>query len=253
MQRLIVPTAPSERAKWVQLQPRRSGWLILTLLLSLGAGFAGALVARVYQLEWLQPTTPDIVIVPNNAVSASAKLVESLQDEQADAIVLLAAATTWIGQGVVVSNDGWIVATQSQIGDETIVLVTTNAGKTYTSDNIVVDQVSGLAYIHVPSTGLRVGEFRDRPLLLGESVIAYGRTSQRDQVAFANVAGLVGDEDSQILLDRPLSDAWRGAAIYDFDFTIVGFVNQNDQVIPIQEVNAVAYSLFTEGTVERND
>lgn len=250
MKRLVIPTAPSERAKWVHLQPKRSGWLILTLLLSLGAGFAGALSARVYQLDWLQPTTPDLLIVPNNAASASATLVQTLQDEQADAIVLLAAATTMIGQGVVVSNDGWIVTTQQQLGDETTVLVTTNSGKTYTSDSIVVDSVSGLAYVHVPSTGLRVGQFRDRPLLLGESVLAYGRTSQRDIVAFTHVAGLAEDAAGLILLDQPLGDAWQGAAVYDFDFTIVGFVSQHDQVIPIQEVNAVAYSLFTKGVIE---
>ncbi|HBY73145.1 MAG TPA: hypothetical protein DEG44_00440, partial [Candidatus Kerfeldbacteria bacterium] len=122
MERLPIPTAPSERHKWIQPQPRRTGWLVLTLLLSLGAGFAGALMARVYQSDWLQFDTPDIVVVPSTAGSAAAQVVRNLQDRQAEALVEIMSDTVWLGPGVVLSSDGWIVTTADVSSDNSRVV-----------------------------------------------------------------------------------------------------------------------------------
>lgn len=243
MQRLIIPTAPSERHKWVQPQPRRTGWLILSLLLSLGAGFAGALMARVYQLEWFTPTTPDIVVVPNTAGSAAAVIVQKLQDDQAEAMVLVRSGDSVLGPGVVLSADGWIVVSAVVVGDNRSLEIETKYNKTYEVDAVVPDSVSGLVYLHVPSTGLRVADFRDTELMLGESVIAYSRTAVGDSVAFANVS-------TEAMIDRPLPNQV-GAPLYDFDLAVVGFVTDTGAIIPIQLVNEVAYNLFTTGKIER--
>lgn len=243
MERLPIPTAPSERHKWLQPQPRRTGWLILTLLLSLGAGFAGALAARVYQSDWLTVETPDIVVVPNTAGSAAAQVVQNLQDRQAEAVVEVLAGEVWLGPGVVLSTDGWIVTTTSVVGDASTITVRTALGKQYQIDDIVRDAETGLVFVHVPSTGLRIAEFRDAALELGESVIAYQHTAAGDAIAFANV----GTTEQ---LDRPLPNHV-GAPLYDFDFAVVGFVTDTNAIIPIQLVNEVAYDVFTTGTIDR--
>ncbi|HBY73146.1 MAG TPA: hypothetical protein DEG44_00445, partial [Candidatus Kerfeldbacteria bacterium] len=122
-------------------------------------------------------------------------------------------------------------------------VVTTVHGKTYTVDNVVSDAVTGLVFLHVPSTGLRIAEFRETELELGESVVAYTRTPDGEAIAFANV----GSAD---MLDRILPNHV-GAPLYDFNLAVVGFVTDTGSIIPIQLVNEVAYDLFTTGTIDR--
>ncbi|MFA6475359.1 MAG: hypothetical protein WCV88_04135 [Patescibacteria group bacterium] len=231
MKRLPVPTAPSERAKWQTAEPGRSAWLILTLLLSLIAGFTGSLMADVYELD-LTPTAPNVIVVPDNTSSASASLVAALQNDQADALVLIRDENTILGNGIVQSGDGWIVAVSEIFTDQTTVTIETNAGKKYTSDQMRLDATTGLAYIHVNTTGLRIAQFRDKPVELGESLIVYGRNPVTT-VAYASVSGL---NDKDIILDRTVEKSLVGAPIYDLTNAMVGFATNSTKIIPIELV-----------------
>lgn len=251
MERLPIPTAPSERPKWKPsvVPTRRSGWLILTLLLSLAAGFAGALVARAYQFEWLSSTPPDIVIVPNTVTSATAVVVEKLQAQQAEAVVVVKADDQVLGAAVVFSSDGWIVASHAivpdAVGDERDLAlhIETAQHKNYLVDQVVPAANDQLVFLHVPSTGLRVAEFRNSELTLGESLIAYSRTTIGDAVGFTYVSA--ADTLGQALPQQ------LGAPLYDFDLALVGFVTADASIIPVQAVTAAAYELFAADSIDQ--
>lgn len=251
MERTPVPTAPGERAKWqTHNPPKRIGWLLLTLLLSLVTGFSGAILAGLYQDDTLQFSTPDLIVVPDNTSSGSAKIISSLQEQQADALVLLTAENL-SAIGVILSSDGWIV-TAADIKDQASVTVITNTERSYLSDQIVYDEVTGLSYVHIAQTGLRVAQFRNVPTTLGENLVAYGRLSTGDSAAFTAVA--FTDESSERLsLDRTLPTVFLGAPLYDLDYAIVGFATDTADVIPIGAVNEVAYDLFTTGAIVRTN
>jgi S1-C subfamily serine protease len=246
MKRIPVPTAPGERAKWQDPTPKRIGWLVLTLLLSLASGFSGALLARVYQADNYSSATPDLIIVPDNTASGSATVVKNLQEQQSEAIVLVEAEETVLGTGVQLSSDGWVVTLAELLGEHQSFTIETYNGKQYRSDQFVVDTESGLAYIHCNQTGARVAEFRNTPAELGDSVIAYGRTSAGDTVAFASVA-------ADTSLDRILPSHFKGVPLYDLNYAVAGFATDTDQFIPIEAVNTVAYGLFTTGTILRDE
>ena len=251
MKRTTVPTAPLERAKWqdyLKQQPQRSGWLVLTLLLSLGAGFVGALVAQRYQFDSALVNTPDILVSASRSRSAQAQSVADLVKQAGDSVVQVGDA----GVGVVVSADGWIVTTTQNVSDPSI---TSALGKTYTSDQLVRDPYSQLTYIHVPSTGLHSAEFREPVVALGEPLVGY----VSDTVAFGNVAKvqaeLVTPRHTNALavayqLDRSLALP-TGTPLYDVDQAIVGLLLDADTVIPITAVSDVVYQLFSQNTVKR--
>ncbi len=244
MQRIPVPTAPGERAKWQETSPKRVGWLVLTMLLSVASGFSGALLARLYQPDVYGGTTPDLIIIPDNTTSGSAKIVNSLQQQQSEAIVLVKTDETVLATGVQLSSDGWVVALASLLGDQTALTIETDNGKQYRNDQLVIDDQTGLAYIHIQQTGARVAEFRNTTAALGDSVIAYGRSDTGDAVAFASVA-------STTSLDRVLPATFIGMPLYDLNYAIIGFATATDQFIPISAVNDVAYGLFSTGTIVR--
>ncbi len=249
MERIPVPTAPSERTKWQNPQPKRIGWLLLTLLLSLVTGFSGALLAKTYQLDLLTPTTPEIIVVPENTASGSSSIVHQLQQTQSEAVVLVKQADAVLGMGVVLSSDGWIVALAQPLVDQTEVMIETETGRSYPSDAMVFDAVTGLVYIHINQTGLRVAQFRNVPAVLGENMVAYTRTLKGDQAAFTAI-GLAGAEE--IALDRILPAEYLGAPLYDLDYSIIGFATDTTAVIPISAVNDIAYGLFTTGQIVRD-
>lgn len=245
MERMPIPTSPANRQQWVHHTPRRTGWLVLTLLLSLAAGFCGSLVLRVFQFDVFQTTAPDIVVLPNTGSNGSVGFVRAIQTNQAESIVQLWVEERWIGNGIILSNDGWIV-TAAPLTEDAAVTVETSTGKVYTNDRLQMDGERLISYVHVPSTGLHPATFRETDLQLGETILAYSLTTDLERVAFANIATVQTD----ILLDRVLESHYIGAPLYDSNQALVGFATATDQIIPITAVNVVAYELFSTGEIE---
>lgn len=145
-------------------------------------------------------------------------------------------AAEYITQGAVITSDGW-VAVAHPAGIRAGTTVALVGGDLFAVERVVADQRSGIAFVKVQASGLKVLPYADRTLLRpGQRAIAAGgyagstvlrSLAQVYQPASADRAAMVRSSegiDTFISLDSDLADAYEGSPVLTIDGQLAGIL-----------------------------
>ncbi len=143
----------------------------------------------------------------------------------------------FLGNGVIVTSDGLIMAPNSVIQNQVSVNVTTSDGQKLVATVKNQDPVSGLTLLTIPATGLPTAQFDDASKLeTGHRVIFMGRSNAAFQ--HQAMAGFVTQSlanqlgPKQISTDAVISADYFGGPIVNLNGRVVGLaVNNNQNII----------------------
>ncbi len=178
-----------------------------------------------------------------------------------------------LGQGLVLSSDGWIVTSKQVVGEaKTNLWVAAADGYLHKVEIMVADPVAPLVYLKIKAANLPATNFVDYgSLTLGEMVWATGFTNQASQPVLytsqlaalngrtvTNQSDLVSSSDK--LDDKYLVDsAWpknlAGAPVINIKGEVLGLVNirpgETSAVLPTYHVSSVIDNLFASQQIKR--
>lgn len=264
MKPTIIPTAPALRA---QRTPRRIGWLVLTVTLSLLAGSVGALFTLSLPdrwssaQRWLELSSGEVVVIPPAEDTGTAALLSAIQNRQFDAIVNLTVAKTDRGIGMIVSNDGWLVSPQTDFVPTDEITITLASGKTVVADELIVDDYADVSFIHIPKNNLPIVDLRGQLVSVGDAVLVVqpAITNDRRVLAWAahlqTVAEPVNAEFSTqhnnwlYRSDRSLTGARVGAVVFDYHAQVLGLMRDEQSIIPITALESRLQQLLQTGNL----
>ncbi len=178
-----------------------------------------------------------------------------------------------LGQGLVLSSDGWIVTTSAVVSNQKQTYrVVTADGLSRPTELVVYDPVVPLVYLKIKASNLTTTAFVDSSrLTLTQPVLAaaytvqsnspeilWRRLSNLSAVAVTDRGDLVFSTESvpdRFLLDQPLSNLSQGAPIFNLHGETVGlavnFQGVLKGVVPLEHLTPVIDSLFTVQQVKR--
>lgn len=264
----VVPTAPSKLRESGQRTPlfipQRLSWLILSVVLSLAAGIISTLFMLTVPTNWpivqawLDRRDGETVIISNLESTATAEVVQLLQQRSTQAIVTLSSAETALGIGTVVSNDGWIMTTTNVVGDHTTISLTDQSNQTVTSDRIIHDPYSDLTFVHLPLTDLAIADFRQQPALLGDGVIVMSKdaVTQHQLVSVVHLQSTsqpinpersIAKNNVYYLSDRSITGMTAGAPAFDYEGKLLGLYFKDNTIIPLRTVEHRLLTLLDTG------
>jgi len=269
---------------------RRSlGWggLAVMLIISLLAGFAGAVVVMltlqskltlpvIYTTSRMVTTSTSDWNQDNLTKFGQATVAIFTQRTPGKAATLLDQAylsQEALGQGLVLSSDGWIVTAQTVVGDGQKPLVVAAAdGYVHNVTAIILDPVAPLAYLKIKADNLAATAFvRTGDLAPGQMVLAAGRIVQSTQPSFytrrlsslssrgiSSRPDLVVSSESlpdRYLLDQSVPFGQVGMPVANTRGEVLGLLsswnNQLISVIPLDSVGTVIDGLFANQQVSR--
>lgn len=257
-----VPTAPALRA---QRTPRRIGWLVLTVTLSLVAGSTGAIFTLSIPVQWpgierwLNLSNSEVLVIPPSEDTGTAALVSNIQDRQFDAVVQLQVEATERGVGVMLSNDGWLMTPSTNVATDETVTVILASGKEVISDQVIVDDYSGATFIHIPKTNLPIVDLRTQTVTVGDAAVVVQPTTERRTTVWSThllaVDQPLDGEFSTVrnnviyVSDRALSGVRIGAPIFDYQAQVMGIVIDEQTILPIAAITGRLQQLLHDETL----
>lgn len=261
MKPALVPTAPSrlqERAQQPRpVPPRGVGWLVLSVLLSFSAGVVGSVFMLTVLTDWpgvrlwLDGRDHNAVIISDVKSTATAEVVQLLQQRATQALVLMYDHDTMLGLGIIVSNDGWIMTLPSVIGDRTSVTIvdqvdTAKPASVRLSDRIVQDHYTGFSFVHIAQTDLPIVDFRSEPVLLGDGVMVISQATAgaaRVSVAYLQTIDqaltstrTTAANNITYQLDRVLTNTAIAAPVFDYEGKLIGLYSGEQTIVPVRTV-----------------
>jgi len=247
-----------------------------------------SVISVVITLRWWQPqnaTNPIERIV--RTIGVSAEPGEDIIDRVNNATVTVYSAKPdnetsllgqsylareGLGQGIILSSDGWLVTTQAVVQDPKRLLVVALAGGAiYPVENIIFDPVVPFAYLKINASNLTVLPFVDpNTINSGQGVMAMSASQSLSQSVyfrhlaninvpiFSNKSDLVVTTESlpdRHLLDIALSVKSLGAPVVSWKGEIIGlavtYEGELKGVLPLDNVGSVMNSLFSEQRIRR--
>jgi serine protease Do len=155
--------------------------------------------------------------------------------------------TDYLGQGLIITNDGWLVTYENVVKNEKIAYsVVTNDNQVFKTEKVVIDEVTGAVFLKVAANNLPVAEFNLRENLVeGQSLFVFG---QNGGVADANIKDLqytVSEKAGSLLrssevsykyllLDEQLDGEYLGSPVVSLDGRVSGLViDESGLVLPL--------------------
>jgi len=177
-----------------------------------------------------------------------------------------------LGQGIILSSDGWLVTTQAVVQDPKRLLAVALAGGTvYQVENIIFDPVVPLAYLKINASNLTVLPFIDSNTInSGQGVMAMAAAQGLSQSVYfrhlANINVPIFSSKSDLvvtteflpdrhLLDIALPIKNLGSPIISWKGEVIGLATTYEGelkgVLPLDNVGSVMNSLFSEQRIRR--
>jgi len=169
-----------------------------------------------------------------------------------------------IGQGLIISSDGWIVTNsfieeanpQNAINDYVVI---TKDKKVYNIENFVQDPISSFSFIRVSGAkDLPVKQFaQDSEIKNGQLVIAlnwegYNLLSsiifRQENSEILKFSDIMTDE---LVLANNLNEDFSSSIIFNLAGQVVGLVDRQEKIIPISYLQSAIRSLFKNKDIKR--
>lgn len=263
------------------------GWHFELLIAVVLSAIVSSLTS-VSLVSLLQPVVPIAKYErPITSVSYTPEINEDLKRHLAPAVVSIfsshaqaASAIDQIyltrealGQGLVLSSDGWIVTTQAVVFDaKRSYQVAAADGSTHVVQKIVIDPAVPVTYLKIEASNLNATAFAEfNSLAIGQPVVVGTFSTQSVNPAIylrrlvhlsARVinsrADLVASADvvpDRYLLDQALPAGTLGAPVANLRGEIIGLVGEYTgearAIIPLDSLNSVIDMLFSKNEVHR--
>ncbi len=176
--------------------------------------------------------------------------------------------TTNLGSGVIVSGDGYIITNAHVISTADNIVVALNDGRKATAKVVGSDPESDLAVIKVEMTGLKPLGFREKPIHVGDVVLAIGNPFGVGQTVTQGIISATGRSglgintfEDFIQTDAAINPGNSGGALVDANGQLVGintaiFTRSGGSMgigfaIPTTSVKQVMNSIIKYGKVKR--
>ncbi len=179
----------------------------------------------------------------------------------------------YIGAGLVVTNDGWIVTSPSVLGERTVdqIRVVLSDGSEHEVIHHYEDWLEPLLYLRIGASDLLPAPFAElteaspgqftallEPALSrNSSTLSVARITQvayRDTATLASALASSEEYPSRVLIDTPLTARDDGKPLFDLSGAVIGLVaGEGDlqSVIPVSVITHANKSFFTKGEVVR--
>lgn len=276
---LVPPAAKSESA-------HRRGELFIMLVVALIV----SVITSVATVSWLEPLMPWAITQPsrgsvaNLPADVSDEIVNNLKKSVVAIYPFRAAKPTGVldgsylvteslGQGLVLSSDGWIVTTSAVVSNQKQAYqVVTADGLARPTELIVYDPVVPLVYLKIKASNLTTTAFVDSSrLTLTQPVLAAAYTVQSNspeivwrRLSSLSAAAAAGRGDlifstenvpDRFLLDQPLPNLSQGSPVFNLHGETVGlavnFQGTLKGVVPLEHLTPVIDSLFSIQQIKR--
>lgn len=163
-----------------------------------------------------------------------------------------------VGQGLIITADGWIMTAFKPEAADKYVVVTSN-NQVYDIDKILTDQLTSASFIHVDAKDFPVRKFASpADIANGQTVLAVRWDGETELAAISDIkkrtGGLVESSDafsSKIQLASKLGPDFEGVPIFNLGGDIVGVLDKDDQVDPISHFDSATRSLLKSGEIRR--
>ncbi|MBU1663597.1 PDZ domain-containing protein, partial [Patescibacteria group bacterium] len=255
--------------------------IIIILILSMGGGVFGEIIAGSYfvdnfssfsNFDFSQGKFRDRGIVISNAkniivqqdvkieetinsVSVSLvgiykkqKLVKSGNIFSSDNFYKISDA---IGQGFIITSDGWIVTTLELDKLYTNYVVIAQDKKIYQIDKAVSDASTGFNFIHVAARDLPVKKFvESQNIKKGNLIISVnwlGLSWISSVLGFKENGGFVKPSDNfstKLILNNDVPEEFRGSVIFNLAGDALGLIDEKGEIEPMAHLKTVIDSLF---------
>ena len=178
-----------------------------------------------------------------------------------------------LGQGVVLSSDGWIVTTNQVVSStKGSYMVATMDGALRPVKLMVEDSHTDLVYLKIDVANLTAAAFaRPSDINVGEQVVAIALGSQSSKrvavprfLISLNPAGVISRNDDLVkssefvydtmTIDWGLPSNWQGAVVTQVSGRVVGLAFGDEEIIyiyPLSTMDKIVAGLFTNSQVSR--
>lgn len=266
--------------------------IIITFVFGLGGGLVGGVVARVYLIDPLFNFLPfgnlDFSAdryAGHGLVISNAKNVIVLEDAKIDETINSVGSSLVgiykkkpvpakpsdvfapenfykmsepVGQGFVITSDGWIVTSLALVKNYNDYVVITKDKKIYQIDKAVADNLTKFNFIHVRARDLPVRKFAEiQDIKKGSLAIGVnwlGLNLVSTVAGFSESGGLVKSSDlfskKIVLNDKPPVE-FKGLIIFNLAGDALGLFDDGGEVEPISHLGGAIKSLFKNKTSTR--
>lgn len=254
------------------------------LLLSLGGGFAGSMLAmKVNQSNstvLYQAVDKSSSSSSSNNASGTSLSYADIAKETMDSVVEIQTETmstnklfaqaveSGAGSGVILSEDGYIVTNNHVIEGANTITVKTRDGKSYNAKLIGTDSSTDLAVIKIDATGLKPAVLgNSSELQVGDTAIAIG--NPLGELGGTVTTGIVSALDREVTIDNQtmhllqtnaaINPGNSGGGLFNDQGELIGIVNAKSSgsnieglgfAIPIDRTKDVITSLIDNGYVK---
>ncbi|HLD81734.1 MAG TPA: trypsin-like peptidase domain-containing protein [Patescibacteria group bacterium] len=176
-----------------------------------------------------------------------------------------------MGQGVILTSDGWIISNRNVISQRSPSdqFVVTFERHVYDIEQTVFDESSGIVFFKINATRLPVIALGDQDTLkLGQMLLTIGSSQEVTNISLQSENYLSFDKagemvqsteffSQRLLLDGPLGIEYEGSPVFTLDGKIVGILTQTlgtdmaNTAIPINNFKSVIADVFRGGEIER--
>jgi len=265
--------------------------IVVILILSIGGGIIGDLVAKSYfidasynlssfgNLDFSQGKFRDQGIVISNAknvivqedvkteetinsvgvslvgIYKKQKLIKSSNIFSPDNFYKISDAA---GQGFIITSDGWIVTTLALDKIYTDYVVITKDKKIYQIDKAVSDIPTSFNFIHVAARDFPVKKFAaNQDIKRGNSTISVnwlGLSWVSSVLGFKEKSGLVQSSDNfftKLILNNDVPREFRGSMVFNLAGDALGLVDEKGEIEPMAHLETVVNGLFKNKIITR--
>lgn len=263
--------------------------IILSVIFGMASGVVGEIIARVYLLDSYYnipffgeinlPNGNEIrsgliirnankVVVEqdtkiteiinsseNSVVGVFKKIVNNSDSEKFD-LKNYYQANNEIGQGIIITTDGWILTSYKPRSLEESVVITKDK-KIYNIDKIVNDEITGFNFLHIKANDLQVKKLAsDNEIEIGQLALAISWNSQAwlSRVKDKEDTNLVKSSDyffNRLDLIDNIPNEFIGSALFNLSGDIIGIINNKNEVESISHLQPAIYSLLKNKEISR--
>jgi len=170
-----------------------------------------------------------------------------------------------VGQGLVVTSDGWIMTTFNPYKNKTFNedkflqnYVVATKDQIYTIDKVLVDKFGPFVFLHIDTRDLPVKSFADNDeILVGEEVIAvnYELSAWITYISYygpnKELIKFSDENNLEIKLSNSPNKEFFGAFVFDLSGKVVAFIDSEGNIIPIDNIKNVVNSLLKYQKIKR--
>lgn len=265
--------------------------IVAILILSLVGGIIGDIVARSYfidasynfsslsNLDFSQGKFKDQGIVISNAknviVQQDVKVEETINSVDASLVGIYKKKnlvktnnafsldnfykiSDAVGQGFIITSDGWIITTLVLDKNYTDYAVITKDKKIYQIDKAINDASTGFNFIHVATKDFPVRKFAEnQDIKRGNSTISVnwsGSSWISSVLGLKEKTGQIESSDNsftKLILNNDVPQDFRGSIIFNLAGDALGLVDMKGEIEPMAHLATVVDSLFKNKVIKR--